>query len=85
MRTRLIAACLLVMSTVIQAVAQPSSTPINAAVYLSPPFVDRSGDGFLGFTWELWQQIAADLNLKYEVRRVGTVPELLTACQRQAG
>jgi polar amino acid transport system substrate-binding protein len=83
MRTRLIAALLLLLCAATQAVAQPSSAPIKAAVYLTPPFVMQSGDSFTGFTWDLWQQIAADLKLNYEMRPVGTISELLQLVRDQ--
>jgi ABC-type amino acid transport substrate-binding protein len=77
MRIRLIAALLVLLCGATQAVAQQAPAPITAAVYITPPFVMKSGDSFTGFTWELWQKIADDLKLNYEVRSVGTIPELL--------
>src|SRR5207248_179721 len=60
-----------------QAPAPIRLAPIKAAVYVSPPFVMKSGNGYAGFTWELWQQIGGDLGLTYDIQEVGTVPQLL--------
>ena len=77
MRTRLIAVLVLLLCGVGVAVAQPGSAPIKAAVYVSPPFIMKSGDGYTGFTWELWRQIAGDLKLTYDIQPVSSVAQLL--------
>jgi ABC-type amino acid transport substrate-binding protein len=37
----------------------------------------KSGDGYAGFTWELWQQVAGELKLTYDVQEVASVTQLL--------
>lgn len=74
LRTALIAA-LLLLCGITQAAAQQA--PVKAAIYVAPPFIMNAANGYTGFTWELWQQIAADLKLNYDVREVPTIAELL--------
>lgn len=52
-------------------------THVTVAVYVAPPFIMSNGTGYTGFTWDLWQHIARDLNLQVDVHRVDTVTELL--------
>jgi polar amino acid transport system substrate-binding protein len=77
MRIRLMVILPLFLCGAVQVVAQQISAPIKAAVYVSPPFVMKSGDGYAGFTWELWQQVAGELKLTYDVQEVSTVAQLL--------
>ena len=37
----------------------------------------QAGDAYSGFTWDLWQQIADDLKLTFDLRKVDTIDELL--------
>jgi polar amino acid transport system substrate-binding protein len=76
-RAGLIGVLLLLLCGPAPGAAQQAPAPITAAVYVSPPFVMKSGDGYAGFTWELWQQIAGDLKLTYKVQQVDTVAQLL--------
>ena len=51
--------------------------PLQVGVRVAPPFVERNDDGsFSGISMELWEQIAADLELKYQVREM-TLTDLL--------
>lgn len=59
------------------AAAQTAPAAVRVGVYVAPPFIMKSGDSYTGFTWDLWQQIASDLKLTYNVREVGTVADLL--------
>lgn len=77
MRIGLIAALLLLVCGAHPGVAQPVSSPIKAVVYVSPPFVMKAGDGYTGFSWELWQQIAGDLRLTYDVQQANSIAQLL--------
>jgi ABC-type amino acid transport substrate-binding protein len=77
MHIRLIVILVLLSCSAPHVAAQRAPAPIKAAVYLSPPFVMKSGNGYAGFTWELWQQIAGDLKLTYDVEEVSTVAQLL--------
>jgi polar amino acid transport system substrate-binding protein len=77
MRTGLIAVLLLLLCGPAHVAAQPVPAPIKAAVYIAPPFIMKSADGYTGFTWELWQQIAGDLKLTYDVQQVDSVAQLL--------
>jgi len=57
--------------------------PIKAGIYVAPPFVMKTASGYSGFTWDLWQQITSDLNLKVELREVNTISELLRLVREQ--
>jgi polar amino acid transport system substrate-binding protein len=57
--------------------AGSQSAPIKVAVYVAPPFVMKTSDGYTGFAWDLWQQVGNELDLKFDVREVRTVEQLL--------
>jgi ABC-type amino acid transport substrate-binding protein len=75
MRLGLVAALLLVLGGAMPAAAE--SAPVKVAVYVAPPFVMKSGNTYSGFAWELWRQVASDLDLKFDVREAATVGDLL--------
>ncbi len=81
MRTRLLGILLLVVCAVSPAQAQSvravAPTPVKIGVFVAPPFVMKSGDTYSGFTFDLWQQIATDLNLTVEMQQVDTIAQLL--------
>ena len=70
-----LAAILLLLATVGRTAAEP--THVTVAVFVAPPFIMSNGTGYTGFSWDLWQRIARDLNLQVDVHRVDTVTELL--------
>lgn len=78
---RILFASLFLLPWAVSAHAQPSTTaaavPIKIAVFVSPPFVMKSGDRYTGFTMDLWQRIADDLDLRYQTQEAGTVSQLL--------
>ncbi|MEJ0015490.1 MAG: transporter substrate-binding domain-containing protein [Acetobacteraceae bacterium] len=76
-RAALIAA-LILLSGAGPLLAQPSQpTQVKAVIYVAPPFVQKAADGYTGFTWDLWRQIADDLNLTYELQTANTVADAL--------
>ncbi len=57
--------------------AAQAGKPLQVGVRVAPPFVVRNADGSLsGLSMELWERIAADQQLDYEVREMA-LPELL--------
>jgi len=61
----------LMLGTVVPAVAQDEA-PLRVLLRVAPPFVIEEADGrYTGLSFELWREIADDLDLDYEVRAVG--------------
>ncbi|MBZ0296351.1 MAG: transporter substrate-binding domain-containing protein [Anaerolineae bacterium] len=75
----LFAALLLVITGSVQ--AQESDT-LRVATKLFPPLVLEQGNGFTGFSIQLWEAIAEAAGLKYELYEVETVTDQLEAVQR---
>ncbi len=49
----------------------------------TPPFaIEGEGGRWTGISIELWREIASQLDLQYEIREYGPVPELLAAVER---
>ncbi len=70
--------CLLFVSATAQA-----DKALQVGVRVAPPFVVRNVDGSLsGLSMELWERIAADLQLNYQVREM-TLPELLQGLENR--
>lgn len=55
----------------------PPATHLKVGVYIAPPFVMPAGDGYTGYTWELWRQIAIGLNFDYDIAVAPTMGDLL--------
>jgi ABC-type amino acid transport substrate-binding protein len=55
----------------------PPAPLLKVALAIDPPFVTQTDTGFGGFAVELWEGIAAKLNLKYEYRVIQYTPDLL--------
>ena len=66
--------------------AAPVSQPRTLRVVTKPlePFVIEQNDQLIGFSVDLWNQIAGQLNLKYEWVEVASVTEQLEAVQTGA-
>ena len=63
----------------------PGGRPVKVATRVVAPFVVKKDGALAGFSIDLWQALAAALNLKSEITEVGTLPELLGAVEsRQA-
>lgn len=57
---------------------QPDTTsPLKVGVYVSPPFVMKTEQGFAGMSIELWETMADDLHLAYRYEMVPTFRELV--------
>lgn len=57
--------------------------PLVVGVRVAPPFVVRNADGSLsGLSMELWEQIATDLRLTYQLKEM-SLPELLEGLEAQ--
>ncbi len=62
--------------------AQEAPAPgesVRVGVYVSPPFVTKSGDGYGGMSIELWESLAGTLNLESDYRAYPTVGALVDA------
>lgn len=58
--------------------APKSPTQLKAAVYVDPPFVTRSAEGYGGFAIELWEKIASRNGWRVQYLEAHTLPELIT-------
>ena len=63
------------------AFAQPQGEKLRVATRLVKPFVFEESGKLTGFSIELWQEVANQLNVKYEFIIKPTVKELLQATQ----
>lgn len=78
---------LLIWMAAAAARAQPATDPVptgktvRVAVHVNPPFVIKADtiSGYSGFAVELWETLAAKLDLKSEYRLYHHVPEMLQA------
>ena len=59
------------------ALAQPAAEPLRVATRLVKPFVFEENGNLTGFSIELWNEIAKQLNVKSEFIVKPTVKELL--------
>ena len=59
------------------AAAQEGATQIRVSTFLLPPYVMKDGDKLTGFSIELWEAIAAKLNLSSSFEMVSDVRALL--------
>lgn len=57
--------------------APAPSQPLKVAVYVQPPFVTKTANGYGGFAVELWESIARDAGWKWNYLEVPTLVELL--------
>jgi ABC-type amino acid transport substrate-binding protein len=60
---------------------QEDQTPLRVVTKPLPPFVIKSGDSFIGFSIELWDALAEELNVPYEFYEVETVTQQLEAVE----
>jgi ABC-type amino acid transport substrate-binding protein len=68
---RWIFCCLMLLGAALPAAAQDDA-PLRVLLRVAPPFViEESGGRFSGLSFELWREIADELELEYEVRTVG--------------
>ena len=51
----------------------------SVAIIERPPFVMKQGTGYIGYSIELWDAIAKELNLEYEVKVFDSFPEMLSS------
>lgn len=51
--------------------------PLRVGVFLEPPFVMKTADGFGGFAFDLWSKIATTLGWSCNYQQISTIPELL--------
>jgi polar amino acid transport system substrate-binding protein len=58
--------------------------PVRGVTRVIPPFVVRRDGKLAGFSMELWNQIAANLNMTFEIKTVDTVTTLLKTVENQA-
>jgi len=74
-----VGAFLLLLLTVAPALAQQPEKKLHVATRLVKPFVFEDKGRLTGFSIELWQEIAKQMNAKYEFVVKPTVKELLDA------
>lgn len=64
---------------VFSAGALAEGPPLTVATRVLPPFVIKDGGAYTGFSVELWQAIAAELNRTYTFQENANVKELLAS------
>ncbi len=74
---RCIAVLSLAMMMAMPASAQDQATEIRALTVTAPPFVMKQGDELTGFCIDLWNEVAARLNLKTNYQVAPNVSTLL--------
>ena len=74
-----VASLILLLATIIPALAQPQPEKLRVVTRLVKPFVFEEGGTLTGFSIELWQEIAKRLNVKSEFVVKPTVRDLLAA------
>jgi ABC-type amino acid transport substrate-binding protein len=62
-----------------QTPAAQQSQPLRVGLYVSPPFVIEQDGRFSGMAVELWEAIAAELDLQSEYQVLPSIRELVTA------
>jgi ABC-type amino acid transport substrate-binding protein len=75
-----LALCLILLAATTTA-PQPRAeeAPVKVGLYVSPPFVIEQDGGFSGMAVELWEAIAADLDLGSDYQVLPTLRELVQA------
>ena len=76
-----IAALALTMILIAPALAQDQPSELNAVTGVAPPFVVKQGDELTGFSIDLWNEIAARLNVKTHYEVAPNVAALLDMMQ----
>ncbi len=61
---------------------RPESRPLRVVTQLAEPFVIYQDREYIGFSIELWDKIAQELDLKYEIYGVNTIAKLLDEVKR---
>lgn len=74
----------LAQSTLPAATVAPAA-PLNVITRVIPPFVIKEGDHYQGFSIELWQAIARELNRSSNFVETATVKDLLAAVENGRG
>ena len=76
-----VAALALTMILIAPALAQDQPSELNAVTGVAPPFVVKQGDELTGFSIDLWNEIAARLNVKTHYEVAPNVAALLDMMQ----
>ena len=78
MKKALVVILLVVLGGDIRAATPAAQSPVQlkAVVYVDPPFVTRTVEGFGGFAIELWENIAARKGWRVDYVEAHTLPEL---------
>jgi ABC-type amino acid transport substrate-binding protein len=79
-----LAACLILLTSLFTSAAcgeepPPQARVVNVGVYLSPPFVVRTGQSYSGMAVELWEKVAVKLKVVSEYREYKNLGDLVTA------
>lgn len=69
----------LTTATAQDAAAEVAATPVTVGIYLSPPFIMRSGDSYSGLAFELFEDVARRGSLSPTYQPYATPRELLAA------
>ena len=64
-------------STVLASDPPVAAKSLRVGVFLEPPFVMSTADGFSGFSIDLWAKIATTLGWTWNYQPVASIPELL--------
>ena len=76
---RATAALLLTTVVITSAAAQGQATEIRAVTFVAPPFVMKQGDQLTGFCIDLWNEIAARLNIKTNLEVLPSTSSVLVS------
>ncbi len=59
--------------------SRPQTGRLTVGVYESPPFVMKDGERFKGMSIDLWERLAADLDIEADYVELDTLRELVSA------
>ncbi|MFQ0814775.1 ABC transporter substrate-binding protein [Brucella anthropi] len=81
MNRRLCASVLALLLVAVASVAHAQQTPrpVQVGVYVSEPFVNKQGDAYSGMAIDIWQDIAARMNLASQYVEYPNYAELVKA------
>jgi polar amino acid transport system substrate-binding protein len=66
----------------VQAQSPGATATLRVATRLLPPFAIKENGTYSGFSLELWQKIADEMGVKFQITPYNTLPEMLTAVQQ---
>lgn len=61
--------------------AQPATASLTVATRVLPPFIITGGDSYVGFSAELWNELAKRSNISFNWKETANVKEILAAVE----